>query len=128
MLKLPLKRPKIHPDFASHTIPWSSCAPFVENTRGVLVHRPKKVSTHTFFKKPHIVIEYMCGNSVAGSDKFTFLAAPPEDAIVCEICEKKAIEAGLPSSDELAGRHVHIGRLKAVASCGCKIPERFAVE
>lgn len=128
MIKLPLKKSKIYPYNSKHRIPWVSCAPFVENRVGILVHRPKRVTTHTFFKKPHISIEYMCGNVASGHDKFTFLAFPSEDSIVCEICERNAVNTYLPSSESLAGRHVHIGRLKAVATCGCAVPDQTGYE
>lgn len=47
----------------------------------------------------------------------TFLAAPPDDKLLCEACERNAVLAGLPSADELAGRHVHLGKIKAVQTC-----------
>ena len=52
-----------------------------------------------------------------GKRNLTFLAAPPADKLLCEACERSAVLAGLPSADELAGRHVHIGKIKAVQTC-----------
>lgn len=48
---------------------------------------------------------------------FSFLAAPPEDKILCARCEAIAVANGLPSAAELAGRHVHVGRTVAVMTC-----------
>ena len=45
------------------------------------------------------------------------LYAPPDDKLLCEACELSAVLAGLPSAYELAGRHVHLGRIKAVRVC-----------
>ena len=121
MIKLPLQQRKVFPEsYRRTTFPWASCAPFVENTRGILIHRPRSVTTHTLLRKSHFSVNYWCGNSANNnSGNLTFMEAPPVDAIVCERCEQLAIEAGLPSAEELAGRHVHIGRLKAILTCGC---------
>lgn len=121
MIKLSLERPKrMPPGYEKTQFPWASCAPFVENRRGILVHRPRTVSTFVFRKRSHFSIGYWCG-SCANNDagNITFLEAPSVGAIVCQRCEQAAIAAGLPSSSDLAGRHVHIGKLKAVLTCGC---------
>lgn len=121
MLKMPLRKPKPHPKPYRHNIlPWASCAPFIENTRGVLIHRPKTVSTITILNKPHLAIQYWCGNGVAGKRSLTFLSEPPQDALLCEACERRAVDAGLPSASEIAGRHVHLGKLMAVRTCCTK--------
>lgn len=117
-MKLALKKDKrLRPAF--NGLPWLSCQPFVENSRAVLIHRPRTVTTHKLGQKykSHIAIGYWCGNSQTGTTKFTFLDAPPEDRILCARCEEKAVEAGLPSAAELAGRHVHIGGVVAVRHC-----------
>lgn len=99
--------------------PWASCAPFVENSRGTLIHRPRMGITYNLHKTgPHIAILFFCGMRVSSSGKnLTFLSSPPEGRIVCEKCEEKAIENWLPSADSLAGRHVHKGKTIAVATC-----------
>lgn len=121
MTKLPLQQYKMPPAPYKRTIfPWASCLPFVENRRGILTHRPKTVATFTLLKKPHFSIGYWCGNHANNdSGNITLLEAPPVGAIVCERCEFAAVQAGLPSAESLAGRHVHIGKLKAVLTCGC---------
>jgi|GEM_PF-6705417 len=125
MLKLPLEHPKNVPsDYRRTTFPWASCAPFVENRRGLLIHRPRTVATFTLLKKPHFAIGYWCGNHANNnSGNITFLDAPPAGAILCERCEELAVRAGLPSAEQLAGRHVHIGKIKAVLTCGCALSQ-----
>ena len=100
-------------------MPWSSCKPFVENSKAVLIHRPRMVAMHRISEKyrPHLAVSMWCGNTQTGTKKFTFLDAPPKGRIVCARCEEKATEAGLPSSTSLAGEHVHTGGVVAVAYC-----------
>jgi hypothetical protein len=110
-------------DLRGGKVPWTSCKPFVENTMAVLIHRPRRVTTHKIGPRwdPHIAVHAWCGNSMTGSTKFTFLDAPPVGRIVCARCEEKAVLSGLPSSSGLTGSHVHIGKVFAVATC-CQEP------
>lgn len=119
MLKLPLKQqPYKQPHYSKDRLPWASCTPFVDNKRALLIHRPRVVATYTTQKMPHIGITFWCGNNACGDDdKFTFTDIPPLDKYLCARCEAAAVEAGLPSADDLAGRHVHIGKLVAVKTC-----------
>ena len=117
MLKLALQQRKRHPLHREKIFPWSSCAPFVENSRGVLIHRPRSAQTITIHREPHKAIHYWCGNGVAGKRNLSFLAAPPEDKLLCARCEAQAVKAGLPSAAELTGRHVHLGKVVAVRVC-----------
>lgn len=98
---------------------WTKCYPFVENKRGQLIHRPRSGATYQLHKSgPHIGITFWCGMAaVDHGGKLTLLDAPPEDSILCERCEAAAVSHGLPSADEIAGRHVHKGRTVAVATC-----------
>ena len=113
-MKLALEKKKPAPN----QLHWKACLPFVENKRGVLIHRPRNATTYSIHRLPHIGIRFWCGMAVTGkSDKFDFLSAPPEDSILCERCEAAAIANGLPSADELACRHVHKGRTVAVVTC-----------
>jgi hypothetical protein len=100
-------------------IQWTSCAPFIENTRAVLIHRPRYVTTHQISEKykPHISIECWCGNSFSGSKKFTFLDAPPDGKLLCARCEEAATKRNMPSAESLVGRHVHLGRVVAERLC-----------
>lgn len=108
-------------EFATRSLeclPWKACAPFVDNRRSPLIHRPIAVATFKGFKRPHLAIKFLCGNSATGTDKFTFLDSNlPEGKFVCARCEKVAKRTGLPSADELLGYHVHTGGLIAVQKC-----------
>ncbi len=106
-------------DLRGKKIPWVSCKPFVENSRAVLIHRPRRVTTHKISERwpSHIAVHCWCGNAMTGTKKFTFLDAPGDDRIVCARCEDAAVDAGLPSSGELAGKHVHTGGVVAVTRC-----------
>lgn len=118
MLKLPLREPKPYPPgYRGNTVNWTSSAPFVENTRGVLIHRPQSVRTITMLGKAHIGIKYWCGNGTAGKRSLTFLSEPPPGALLCAACEARARAAGLPSAEALAGRHVHLGKVVAMQLC-----------
>lgn len=99
---------------------WQQSKPFVMNDRAALIHRPRVVCDHKLAGfAPHISIEYHCGNSAAGSDKFTFLDEPPKDRLLCHACEVRAVMAGLPSAEQITGRHVHTGKMRMVQTC-CK--------
>ena len=58
--------------------PWVSCAPFVDNSRGTLIHRPRSASTYNLYSKgPHIGIQFWCGMSVSSDGKnITLLSSP----------------------------------------------------
>lgn len=110
-----LEKPK---HISSKQAPWKACLPFVDNSRASLIHRPRNGSTYNIHKNPHIAVSFWCGMAVTASDgHLTFLHSPPDDKILCERCEANAVKNGLPTSDELAGKHVHKGRTVAVATC-----------
>lgn len=114
-IKLPLQR---RPDDVVRGLHWSSSRPFVENRRGVLIHRPKSVLMYTArWGETYPIIDYWCGASANGTDKFTFLNAPANGKLVCARCEAEAVRNDLPSSDALVGRHVHIGGVIGVRTC-----------
>lgn len=103
---------------ANKQIPWKASKPFVENSRGTLIHRPKEGMTYNLHDKPHIGIGFYCGMHTASSGRnLTFLDEPPADKVLCARCEENAVKAGRPSADTLAGRHVHVGGVKAVITC-----------
>lgn len=117
-MKIALEKDKPSRAPGTH-LPWLSCKPFLDNSRAVLIHRPRKVTTHRIGSKwaSHISATNWCGNCMSGGKKFTFLDAPPEGRIVCARCEDAAIAAGLPTSSQLAGQHVHTGGVIAVMRC-----------
>ena len=98
---------------------WKSCPPFVENSRGVLIHRPREVTVYDNGPRwgKHIAVHYHCGGGSNGGKNFTFLSDPPVGKLLCAVCEARAVMAELPSADSLCGRHVHIGRVIAQQSC-----------
>jgi hypothetical protein len=100
-------------------VQWTACKPFLENSMAVLIHRPRAVTTHKIGPRyaPHLGIELWCGNHMNGGKKFTFLSHPGRERIVCARCEAAAVAAGLPSSTQLAGEHVHLGGVIAVRHC-----------
>ena len=114
-MKLPLNRRKD----ARFGIAWKEASPFIENSRAVLIHRPRYVSTHKIGEKwkAHISVECWCGNTFSGTKKFTFLDAPPEGKLLCARCEEMATKRNLPTAHELAGRHVHLGRVVPQQIC-----------
>lgn len=115
-MKVPLQRAKT---LASGAIHWRKSSPFLENTRAVLIHRPRCVTTHKIGDKwgAHIAVACWCGIGFAGTHKFTFLDAPPEGKLLCARCEAAAQKAGKPSAEALVGRHVHVGGVKAFQLC-----------
>ena len=96
---------------------WQSALPFVQNKRALLIHRPRSVDVYRLHKHPHMAVLFLCGNGSTGTDKFTFLEAPPVDSILCARCEQAALKINFPSASSLAGRHVHIGGIFARAHC-----------
>lgn len=115
MALVELERPR---QISSRQAPWKACLPFVDNQRATLIHRVRTGSTYNIHKQPHIAVGLWCGMAITASDNhITFLDAPPDGKILCERCEEMAVKAGLPTSDDLAGKHVHKGRTKAVITC-----------
>ena len=114
MLKLKLK---ISEFARKNGMPWTSCTPFVDNSRAMLIHRPFAVTTYRTHKNSHTSVHYWCGNVSSGTNVFTFLDSLNGNKLLCARCEERAISQGLPSADELVGRHVHKGKLVAVQTC-----------
>jgi hypothetical protein len=91
--------------------------PFLLNDRGTLIHRIRRVTIHKLFAESWFAVHTWCGASLCGVENLHFLAEPPEDRLVCAVCEERVLMAKQPSSDELAGKHVHKGRMKAFKTC-----------
>ena len=110
-----------HPLHIHSTVNWLKAAPFYYNRRGVLYHRVKAASSHLEVDGTihHESVGYWCGNGCCATNGFfTDLRQGPIDSIVvCERCEYMATRAGLPSTDTLALRHIHVGRAKAIRTC-----------
>jgi len=114
-MRLPIKpRPKSLA--ISH---WAEVEPFLENTRAVLIHRPRYVSVHQISKKyaPHLAVETWCGTTYTGTKKFTFLDRIPKGRLLCERCEVNAFAHEQPSAESIMKKHVHLGRVIAQQTC-----------
>lgn len=122
-MKIPLERTKMpewkNPKFVEFHI--KSAEPFLRNKKAILIHRVRSAFiTGREDRKQHMAVHSHCGQGVCGDgDKLDFVACPGEMEVVCQRCEDMAIERGLPSSSELAGRHVHTGGVKPYMNC-CK--------
>lgn len=100
--------------------------PFFYNPRGILVHRPAmiyRISKINCHGEPiggggfsHYAVKYFCGGGTC-FDSLEACLESPGDRLVCQTCEHKAEQQGQKSSDELAGAHVHKGRLVAQRTC-----------
>ncbi len=102
----------------ANIFPWKKGKPFVENSKGQLVHRLRGGATYQNLRKAHIGVDFWCGMATASSgDNLTFLDTPPEGKILCARCEEVAVSRGLPSADTITGHHVHIGGVQAVRAC-----------
>ncbi|MCP4470526.1 MAG: hypothetical protein GY815_07545 [Gammaproteobacteria bacterium] len=90
-----------------------SSLPFVVNSRGVLTHRVRYLTQHKLpGNRPHLAVSMWCGSGQNGLEKFTFVGESPRERMTCVRCEQMAIEAGLPSSADLAGAPVALGKVK----------------
>lgn len=113
-MKLALKK---YRDFrgSDRAVHWTSSKPFIKNSRGILIHRPKYVLTYkSLFGSVWLIVGHWCGSGVNGSDNLKFLDEPPIGEMLCTRCEAKAISEGFPSAHELVGRHVHTGGMNTI--------------
>lgn len=102
-----------------------SALPFFANPRGKLIHRVKSVTVYcngeTF---SHYHVDYECGGGANAHDLNDNSADPPKNRLLCELCEFKAIQRRQKPADELAGRHVHKGRMVPQQTC-CEAKRRL---
>lgn len=114
-MKLPIKT-ALKSLAVSH---WTEVEPFLENSRAVLIHRPRYVAEHRISERwqPHLSVTAWCGNTFSGRKQFTFLDAPPEGRLLCERCEVAAFAKGQPTAESIVGHHVHFGKVVAVQTC-----------
>lgn len=117
--KIKLRKPKnTRRDERIQETVWKYGPPFFLSPYGILVHRVRDAMTmiRAWSPRPTHHAHYWCGNQGHGeADDFLFV--PPETRIVCAACEKFAVSHGEPTSDEIVGHHVHVGRLRAVRTC-----------
>lgn len=96
------------------SIQWKRSLPFLVNPRGHLIHRVRYVhTTLRYCVWSHDTAIQWCGNLGRGE----FTDNPPTDRLLCAFCEAKAVAAGEKTTDQLAGRHVCRGTMKAVRRC-----------
>jgi hypothetical protein len=102
----------------SHVV-WKKSLPFFVNTRGFLTHRVSWVYSIIYKGElSHTAVGYLCGNSgIEGTGHGLFYEDPPADRLLCELCENIAIRRRLPTADQLAGRHIHVGRIRVEQTC-----------
>lgn len=92
--------------------------PFFYNPRGLLIHRVRAVTDHLRDdgKIRHTSVHFQCNN-------FTFVRAGtefqrvPAGRLVCAACEAFAAHRGKPTADKLAGKHVHVGKIRVEQVC-----------
>lgn len=114
--RLPLQKAQWH-RHEGKVIKAPSGAPFLLNDRAQLIHRPIQVTLHYTLSSPHFSVHCYCRASFSSAKDLHLIEDVPDDRMVCLPCEQRAVLMGLPSTEEILGRHVHIGRLKAVRVC-----------
>lgn len=118
-MQLPLKRrAKKHYTPAGYSeIQWIKSAPFVVNSRAVLVHRIRSATSHLRNNNlSHHSFALWCANVFSG-ETCHVTHDIPINLLLCARCEAAAVKAGMPSADSLLGRHVHLGCERAVQVC-----------
>lgn len=121
--KIPLKKESTPPAYHTErnfTVQWRMALPFFINNRGILIHRVRSV--RSFLRDGelnHSSIKYLCGNNGSLGDG-SLISEPPADRLVCAACEAFAFAHGLPSADQLVGRHCHVGKIRAEQTCCCE--------
>ena len=114
-MKVRLKKTKWPDSCRGKQVSWSAAKPFAVNPRGVLIHRVRNGDSHLREGVySHFSVTYWCGN---GSCEPELTDTPPSDRLLCVYCEDRAVAAGEKTADELAGRHVHTGSMKAKRAC-----------
>ena len=120
-MKVKLRPPKRRRDrHDPHVIEWTTANPFFINPRGILSHRVRSACTIQYDGKDHHhCVQYWCGNQTCFDlDQMDALVNdPPKDRLLCTVCESRATAAEEKPADKLAGRHVHLGVLKAHRVC-----------
>lgn len=117
-MKVTLKKREINRSGPLRYIQWIESLPFFRNPRGLLIHRVESVVTMIHASgRTHNGIHYLCNAQTTADGEF--LAEPPANRLVCQACELAAKRKGKPSSEELVGRHVHVGKIRVERVCGC---------
>lgn len=92
--------------------------PFAEATRAKLAHRVRYLTLYEKVRlNDHYAVSMWCGSSTCRTDIDDLGLTDQPSRLLCERCEAMAVLHGQPTSDELAGRHVHTGRLVPKQTC-----------
>lgn len=103
---------------------WVESPPFIVNPRAELTHRVRHVTA--FWEDAsitHYAVDLICGGTflVEGKRRTkiddVLVFDPPTDRLLCQRCETVAAAMKLPTGDQLAGRHVHRGKLVPEQTC-----------
>ena len=116
-IKLRIKDDKSKRVEGRDTVQWKASLPFFQNFRGLLIHRVRSARSHIVDGQlSHSSVHYLCNNfgSLCNGE---LLAEPPLDRLVCAVCEAFALSHGMPSSEQLTGRHCHLGKIRAERVC-----------
>lgn len=98
-------------------VQWKASLPFFHNYRGLLIHRVRSARSYIIDGKlSHSSVHYLC-NNFGSLRNGALLAEPPSDRLVCALCEAFALSHGMPSSEQLTGRHCHLGKIRAERVC-----------
>ncbi len=85
-----------------------------------LVHRIRLMDQHYRAGQPsHRSCGCWCGTS-GFPDRQETTDKPSKHRLLCESCERKAVEAGEPTTEELVGYHIHTGRMIPKRTCHTK--------
>lgn len=90
-----------------------------------LVHRVRLMDQHVNGngKPRHRSCDMWCGSS-GFPDRNEMTDRPSKSRLLCEACERKAVEAGEPTTQQIVGYHIHTGRM--VTRQTCHLGEREA--
>lgn len=117
-MKVALQQRAMPASWTGEVVPWKRSLPFCVNSRGVLSHRVR--DGHTFLASDgsvrHHSVHYWCGN-IGPGDALSLFHDPPADRLLCAFCEAQAVAHGQPTAEQLTGRHVCIGKVKAQRLC-----------
>jgi hypothetical protein len=104
---------------------WKTSAPFVKNTRGRLIHRPRVVNLYNpVDMPPHLSVHYYCGQQTTNNqNNLTFTDTLGEEELLCEMCETNARKIKLPTAESILRRHIHTGKIKLMQRC-CALDKR----
>lgn len=118
--QIPLRTESIPANFnTDHTrvVQWRKALPFFTSNRGVLIHRVRSaISFLRYGELNHSMIRYLCGSSCSLEDG-SLLSDPVGGRLVCAACEAFALTHGLPSCDQITGRHCHVGKIRSEQTC-----------